>query len=421
MNSDSLPTLSPDADLGRTFSRCWAIGLLGLIGVTYPLWIPSELTLTTFPSIGLVKLPTQAQVLSSLVGALFVLIGLVCNALRPGTDWRWGLVSLGFGLLVIVDQHRLQPWCYQAIVYGCLLASLPWREARRWVSVITASIYLYSAAGKLDYQFVHTVGREIVSQPLGLFLDNPAAHATQLAVMLPISELMIGAMLLVPFTRRVGGIAAMVMHATLFVLLGPWALNHSFGVLGWNLVLAFQAWLLFVKSPGQGSASSTNPAPDQTPAGFVWKSIPYGTRVFACLILVAPITERVGIWDHWTSWSLYSPHTSRAIIEVHQSALQKLPASVRDHLQDTEGDQWYRLKLEPWSFESRLVPIYPQARYQLAIADVLAATYELQQAIRVELRSTSDRWTGKRQSTYLIGTSEVGKARAEYWLPLRKR
>ena len=50
----------------------------------------------------------------------------------------------------------------------------------------------------------------------------------------------------------------------------------------------------------------------------------------------------------------------------------------------------------PWSLQTLGVPIYPQARYQLAVAEKLAREHKLGSAIRVIVRGVSDRWTGER-------------------------
>ena len=50
--------------------------------------------------------------------------------------------------------------------------------------------------------------------------------------------------------------------------------------------------------------------------------------------------------------------------------------------EDVNDDGWRKLAIERWSLESRGVPIYPQARYQLALANEIAARMRLSDEIR---------------------------------------
>ena len=398
------------------FSRVWAAGVLILIVVTYPLWLPLPFRVGEYPAVESIGLPELLRGVSDIIAAGVVILSLTLSIAGVARRSAWILATLGLIVMVINDQHRLQPWCYQSIAYGLLFSLFRWREARLWITLITASIYIYSAAGKLDYQFVHTVGHQMVSQALGLVMAEPGEYAARIAIGLPIVELLLGLLILIPMTRKYGGIVAIALHVALIVLLGPWSLGHSLGVLSWNALLAIQSWMLFVGARDVVAVESL------TNAGVITKGLRGSRWVVRALLLVmlaAPTTERLGYWDHWTSWSLYSPHTSRAIIQVHDSAMDKLPERVREFFdEDDDGDRWRRLQIERWSISDQLVPVYPQARYQLSLADRLAHRYELGAAIRVELRSTSDRFSGKRTSKFLIGDREIKQESKRFWLPI---
>lgn len=168
------------------------------------------------------------------------------------------------------------------------------------------------------------------------------------------------------------------MHATLIFVLGPWALDHSHGVLIWNLLLIVQAYVLMIKP--EWSERLNEQDRDQLDSESS-KSNRVGSWIVCGVVLsalVAPLLERFGYWDHWTSWSLYSPHTSRVEIELHRSAVDTLPSSLRTFVEeDDNGDGWRKLAIERWSLGSRGVPIYPQARYQLALAEQIATQLRL--------------------------------------------
>ena len=154
-------------------------------------------------------------------------------------------------LLFLLDQHRLQPWAYQTALYSMVFASMNASAARRWLLPLAASVYIYSALGKFDYQFVHTVGIDFlkaIARPIGgLPAHVSISRLAMIAYLFPATELLLGVLLLPKFSRRVAGVAAMIMHASLIGILGPWSLNHSAGVLVWNLLLMIQSWFLFVR------------------------------------------------------------------------------------------------------------------------------------------------------------------------------
>ena len=383
-----------------------------LILVTYPVWISPFVGSSDFPRVGWVAVAKRFQLSVAIEsGALAGLVIGLLEAVFVGRGrWNWWLIAFSLGMLVVIDQQRLQPWVYQSILYSFILAGLPWREGRKWVIAVAVSIYFYSAAGKLDYQFVHTVGNQMVQRLLAPLGGVNESTATALAFGLPAGELTVALLIAIGKTRRVGGVCAIAMHLTLIGLLGPWSLGHSNGVLIWNALLAVQSWVLFVDAAPEVTRESGGKDKGNVGVGWV-------VRVLVLLALLAPLSERRGYWDHWTSWALYSPHSSRAEVQLHRSVLERMPHGVRHYLdEDDDGDGWHDLDLGRWSLQQRQVPIYPQARYQLAIALQLAEQSELEHGIRVKVKQVSDRWTGRRQESFLIGRRDLENAMRRYWL-----
>lgn len=394
------------------FSRVWAALLLMLVAATFRLWFPANQA-GEMPSIPLLKLvPSCPVVVLSAVSwvMLVALIAIVVAPLRCRSGWWWVLASLAVSFLL--DQHRLQPWAYQSAIYAAVFAVLDDRHARRWLVPLAASVYLYSAVGKVDVQFLHTVGQEFLdalSRPFG-GMPQQLSESTRakLAMLFPTTEFFAGLGLLFPATRPIAGAAVMLMHATLIAILGPWGLDHSTGVLVWNAALLVQAYLLMVR-PGWQVAATSDHSKTSPVAWFV-----VGLMGVA---MIAPLGERSGYWDHWLSWSLYSPHTSRVEVEIHVSALQNLPAEVLPFVEtDSDHDGWHKLTLEQWSLETRGVPVYPQARYQLALVVEFAQRHRLTDEIRGTVRGVSDRWTGKRTEMRLLGRRELESGLRTFWL-----
>ncbi|MDG2221254.1 MAG: hypothetical protein P8L85_07740 [Rubripirellula sp.] len=393
------------------FPRWWAAFVIALMAVTWKLWF--TWSVAAYPTVALLgpdtPVPTKVGIAASIV-----LVGSLIGIVISPQKWRalWWLVSTALLISFVTDQHRLQPWAYQTAIYAIVFATLERRSAQRFLVLIGASVYIYSAMGKIDYQFLHTVGQDflgVLATPLGGLPDGwELADRAKIAILFPATELLIGFGLLVPFTRRIAAIAVMGMHIVLLVILGPWGLNHSTGVLMWNLCLLVQAYLLFFQRP---NASPSSPVTEPR------KSLLWLNATLTACVTLAPLLERSGYWDHWLSWSLYSPHTSRLELDVHESAIGQLGPEIQPHVEpDTDGDRWHRLALDRWSLTDRGVPLYPQARYQLGLAVKIASRHGLRDDIRGRLRGVSNRWTGKRDEQRLLGLQELRAQAKSYWL-----
>lgn len=237
--------------------------------------------------------------------------------------------------------------------------------------------------------------------------------------MLPAIELLIGVLILIPRTRFWAGWGAVAMHSLLVVSLGPWGLKQSLAVILWNLMLAWQAIWLLVRHPRLASAGQ--PEDDRmSGAGDRW------LRQFALAVvsgaIIMPLGERLpagatfGYWDHWPSWALYSPHTSRTDIEIHRSALPLLPSAAREVARAIDGESgWMELPLDRWSLAEFAAPVYPQARFQLGVASSLSLGLP-DDAIRAKVRSSADRLSGRRNEKWLGNGTAIRQATQGYWL-----
>ncbi len=315
----------------------------------------------------------------------------------------WFTIVLGLSLRFLFDNLSLQPWAYQTWIFGWIFAFAPKRSVGIWLRLVATSIYFFSALGKFDYQFVHTVGQDMLEAvftfariPTDSFSMDAKA---KLAIVFPATELFIALGLAWKRTRQAAAIFVMLMHASLIAILGPWNLNHSLGVLTWNIVLFVQAWFLFSQHRRWEIDSGTS-------SSFTLRWMLVSPMVL--FLVLAPLMERRGLWDHWTSWSLYSPHTSRVRIEIHQSTIEKLPTELQKYIhRDEDGDRWYDFSIKQWALETKGVPIYPQARYQLALADRIATRFQLDRSIRAIEQSVSDRMDGSRTEFRMLNAQEI--------------
>ena len=327
----------------------------------------------TFPPIPLVGKFT----IPAWVGAAVVASGFALSLVRR----RTGCVTAacGLGLLFLRDQHWLQPWAWQAFLLLLIDAAFNATEAARWQRRLAVSVYVFSALSKVDAAFVEHLGRLLLTQGLapavGLdprFWDELLTDA--LVWSLPIGELAAGVLLVV--RPRIGLAVATLMHAGLLLALGPLGLDHHPGVLIWNAFFASHVWVLFERcDSARASRRSATPR-----AAVAWG------------VLILPVLEPSGLWDHWPSWSVYSNRPAVVRLEV-----SGLPA-VRDvdyvgrpnPLSDVQV-----VSLSGWSFQTWRTPCYPQERFQLAAAAALLDKLPTDTRFAVRVRRFSPRRTGE--------------------------
>ncbi len=426
--------------------KLWTLAFaVTLIATSYRLWLPPDWS--NFPQVPALSALVNAASWCDYLGLAALSAGLLwamIGELRPGSNfrreregltstWPW-IVIVASGLwLVGLSQHRLQAWFFQLLLY-CLVSMLSGQHRQvRWFQRIVVSIYVYSALGKLDFEFVHTVGQDFLQATASLLqIDLSSLNETDrivAAFLLPTFELLLAGGLVWNKTRRVAGVCTCCFHLGLATLVwGP--LNHSWGVFLWNIQFAGQAILLFVlPQNAQGSSSfaqfnsrqagsTDNGQPKSelaadSPSSSAFTRWP--DRFLQALLvasIVMPMGERWAMWDHWPSWALYAPHSSRVRVTVATYAVDQLPEHLRVLLPSSDDDSQVGVEvpLAQWSLQELGVPIYPQARFQLGVARYLSSRLNSPIAIQVEIRESADRFTGKRQIRQLRSSDEIQQA-----------
>ena len=121
-----------------------------------------------------------------------MVIGLCCALTRPVPHrlGRRGFVLFAAAgvVMVLVDQHRLQPWAYQMSVAALVLAVAPNRRGLGLLSLLTVSIYLHSGLSKLDHSFLLANGPRLVDaalQAVGLSQKFWSSETRRIAAQLP--------------------------------------------------------------------------------------------------------------------------------------------------------------------------------------------------------------------------------------------
>ena len=399
------------------FQRFWATMALVLFGVTGKLWwSPGELPqLPQIPVFeGLCSAPIQSDwMLLILIGSGLSIVALT----RFGVVGLWTF-AIAATFSVLLNQHRLQPWVDQFIVYAVVMASFPKRDALKWMSWIAISIYVYSAISKFDYQFVETLGRELSQTLAGLGgLDAtklPRGWVDSLTLVFPAFELFAAIGLVFYQSRRAGAVAIIGMHVVLLLILGPWGLRHHSGVLIWNLFLLGQAFFFWVFIRWEHKDAQ----PSQQ------RSVPIAERLALALVafvLVYPLTVHVSICDHWLAWEVYAPRTSRAKLEISPSDIGKLPKALQPFLSvKAANDGFQVLDLNRWSLITIGAPIYPEDRFQFGVAVDVVRQCNLK-SFRIAVAGESDRWTGKRAWQIVTRHDELDRLADDFRLNTHSR
>ncbi|MEI8017354.1 MAG: hypothetical protein WCH39_04090 [Schlesneria sp.] len=393
--------------------RLFAAGFVVLIVATWPLWIPQSV----FPQVPLVlvasDVPRSAEwgllvtLLISLLSAVFV----QREEIRRLACVFVGLTTLS---LVMIDQHRFQPWAWQFVILSFVFALADDSTVKicwRWLVI---SIYAWSAWSKMDQGFVDGHGRFLLD---GLFRSvgfikgietYPEAVIRYLTAVIPLFELLVAIGLCWNRTRFLAVIGAAIIHTALLLALGPFGHRHQPGVLIWNFFFLIQNGILFLRT------SSSQPF---SPTNSIGSPIQFGNRLASLLVVSAiiwPSLESFGLCDHWPAWAVYAAKPERVTVFVHSDDLSKLPESLRQYLgHQLVIDDSHPLRIDRWSLDALYVPIYPQDRFQVGVALSLARQFDLNQ-IQVVVEGPADRWTGKRAIQRYVGIEPLNTLSNSY-------
>lgn len=432
----------------------WFVALFAACGcalfaATWRLWTPQQ----RFPQVpflswaGEMPSPLEWLALAAIFASLLVTFAIAVRAARRAgrkgagvTPGRLSGISsaallvfvLAATILILGNQHRLQPWAYQFVVIALVLAVMPPPRAfvlLRWLAV---SIYLWSAIAKMDHSFVHTLGQQFLAALVGLAgmsIENwPPAASLAGAWAFPLGELLVGVGFCLPLQRhallrRAVLTLAVAMHVALILLLSPLGLDHKPGVMLWNVWFILQAVLLFgfpATNPDGGTDS--RPSSPESPPTMTRETAEVFIEFLVAAVIFLPVLHLFGRFDHWPAWGLYAPRNSRALLFVHRSAIDDAPPELQRYLESpADSGEWAQLRLDRWSLEILSVPIYPEDRFQLGAAESVIRELGLQQSFQIVVESPADRLTGMRRRRTLRNLSQLDAFQRTFLLNAQPR
>lgn len=412
-----------------------AVTIIFLIAATWPLWR----TPRDFPAVPLFAFAIDAPrgldgiALAGLCCALVLVLVSVLTLGQSGTadakshdsslTWAtsrvagWIVFLVAALCLVVLDQHRLQPWLWQAILLSMLFSTQDARSTLHGARLIVIAIYAYSAGSKFDASFLQSHGPALVDGLLANVNQSLPLDRTvraMCAALLPAGELLAAGLLAFDRSRRVGLWVSAAMHLGLMAALGPGGLHHKPGVLIWNVFFLAQNALLFSRRADASSKNGVAGSDDAAPMAESARDSKATVRVtgkraaFASIMTLAgilPAAEWLDRLDPWLGWSVYASRPPRMQLYVDEQSVERLPDDVQPFIAPPAPlERWRHVRIDRWSLAATSAPISPHIRFQLGVAIDLSQAANLHQDdMKVVVESSADRRTGHRSVRELIG------------------
>lgn len=261
------------------------------------------------------------------------------------------------------DQGRWQPWFY--MYWVMLLFTLAnERPALAACRLALAAVYVWSGVQKCNPHYFDLVVPWFV-KPASAWLPSFATTAFQWAVAAaPAIEVFIGLGLWFSRARRAALLAALAVHGSALLFLGPLGHQHNWIVWPWNLAMPALVILLFPRGPLVET----------------WADLKRSSwsLVLVALFCLLPILSFFGKWDSYLSFSLYTGNLTKADLFISASLRERLPPDVREFVKPTPEPYHaqvqgpYVVLVELWADKVLRVPPLPEARNYRNVARYLA-------------------------------------------------
>ena len=334
------------------FTRLLALFVLLCLAFSWRLWISSRLY-PLVPLFGLVPAfpyPFDYLFLALLSAALVAL------AIQPRSKKSVALIVAAFTVLFLQDQSRVWPSFYEFFFLFLLL--LTYRsdggedEAHRILTglrFVIAAVYFWGGVQKLNPHFFNEEFPWFL-RPLTGRLPFEIPFLPTIGVFAAIFEVLFGIGLLTKRFRTFALYDALLMHALIFVCIGPLRNDWNDSAWIWGATMAVQVWLLFYKAPP-----------------FEFKKM-FGAPRFYCLpqalallfLGILPVLNNVNRWDSALSFNIYTGNVNYAQIRMRPDAARRLPSALSAFVTQRDGEAV--LDLNAWTMQEFNANPYPEKR-----------------------------------------------------------
>jgi hypothetical protein len=289
---------------------------------------------------------------------------------------------ISLGLLILLDQMRLQPWVYQYLIMLLVLSLAHNQQHSRNVTIslvqlLVAALYFWSGAQKLNYSF----HQEVLPQLLG-GIKTDQRTLLALGIIIALIEMGIGLGLLVKRPRRLSLWFAIAMHILIPSLLVALRINSI--VWPWNLSMIAVLLILFHKNDNSLRDAFVSRGTARI----------HLARTVVLLVITLPLLSFFGWWDLSLSGSLYSGLPPVGVLRVDPSGIEALGEKARQQLFVTSRNE-QMLPFYEWSIAELNVPPYSEERVFKQLAREMCRRAGNRLGIELIMKGQPERLTGK--------------------------
>lgn len=322
-----------------------AIAAAFVVGIlfSHKLWFGAGRSFPRTPIIS--SLPDTFSLLEFFLSPLLLIL-LTFIAFRKNPMRLIVIALVLIAVLVFLDQTRLQPWVYQ---YSLLLGIIAFQSNSASTTLAACQLavaaqYFWSGIQKLNWSFAHKILPDIVAVT-GISLPQSVLRLLPpLAIVVALSEALLGLALLFRRTRSAAVIVAIMMHVVLLLLMITARQNSV--IWPWNVAMIVIVGVLFWRADVHPRSLSR---------------ATYAVRALLAICCLAPALSFAGWWDLYLSSALYSGNTPNAAIRINEEVRQRLSPKTQQLVFFSKAGEPI-LPVYEWSISDLNIPQYPEVR-----------------------------------------------------------
>jgi uncharacterized membrane protein YphA (DoxX/SURF4 family) len=215
-----------------------------------------------------------------------------------------------------------------------------------FLRILFIGIYIWSGIHKLNPYFNDLIVESFAIDFFRIHNLEIISTIKSIGYLIPLFEITCGLLLYFNSTRKIAALAICAMHLFILLYLSPLVMNGNYIIFPWSAFMMIAVFFLFYRNTDKIELSSVT-----------WKKHKTLNSVLVFL-LILPCLKFNGLWDNYTSFSLYSGDASNFYMLSKKSVtLLKEYEILNEQLQ-----QGKIIDLGKWSSDALNVPIPPEKR-----------------------------------------------------------
>lgn len=319
--------------------------IVGIL-MSFKLWLTDR----TFP-----LLPISDNIPQLPIGLDFIVIILLLMVLAFGVFFRQRAIFIAILAVILVlflqDQMRWQPWVY---IYIMLIVPFAFKVDKTniitYFQILLIGIYLWGGVHKFSADFIDNTFKMILIDMFGVENNETILKLSWLGYSIPIIELLVALFLIIPKTRLLGIIGAILTHVFIFILLIK--IDSNTILYPWNIAMILFVIVLFYKNTNKLN---------------IWKGINWQLRTLnstaIILFIIMPVFALFNMWDNYPSFRLFSGKTNLFYISIKNEDVPKIDPNLNQYFWNPESlTRGKMISLNAWTVAELNVPFYPETR-----------------------------------------------------------